>query len=623
MNAHKDEIGIITAVIDLAASRREPVNAYGDYDEWLTFEAVCSALEDVSKQLRIGKNLEQNCYQTLLRMSAESEQHLTWWEKMEHIERYLHPATKASVKRASNPDRFTMSLPSPSPHLIRFVEPEKGMHVDRRTSAMDTRAAVENEQLSMILNGTYGIFQSGSSLPSTTVKSPLRMGATGRSSFVNHPAHLTDSARRRIHFSDRSNVKTYSAWQAVNDKLSDIQQESHQVKEDIAGLILNRSSATAGSGYASSGGASATPPLKQASGAVTPGDWTLSPSVIHADVSSAAVDTPYAKPASMSGMSGGAASSVPQQAPSASSASNAPPTSAQSSGHTRSRAYSELLRQSGVMSKYLGISKPGGQTNKVVLSPGMSRSRSESPPRSAGRSASLDAYDHSHLSGRSRTPLPVRSPVPVALPGKKGTLSLDSPPPPMPPPRHHHTDHYSSTSDSQCHSTGPSDLSPRTPASRSGAFLFTPYTPSRVVPWVLQGQHGAGGLYTPEGHINVDALDFDPASLPQEGYVTSEAGQVPVDEQLVSTIRSVTRVLILFHRWLLQRSDHRSVHSGNARSASLVLAAHFSEVTSFVSPLFGLEQWLRSKMRLIVVTEAKAYIFRIWNLKYGVSAQSR
>jgi hypothetical protein len=44
MNAHKDEIGIITAVIDLAASRREPVNAYGDYDEWLTFEALCSAL---------------------------------------------------------------------------------------------------------------------------------------------------------------------------------------------------------------------------------------------------------------------------------------------------------------------------------------------------------------------------------------------------------------------------------------------------------------------------------------------------------------------------------------------------------------------------------------------------
>jgi hypothetical protein len=206
------------------------------------------------------------------------------------------------------------------------------------------------------------------------------------------------------------------------------------------------------------------------------------------------------------------------------------------------------------------------------------------------------------------------------LTGKK-TL-FDSPTQPTPPPKHHHH-HY----DSKTANTSSSPEVAYTPGLvRSGIAPFVPYTPSKVVPWVLQGAHGGGGVYTPEGHINVDALDFDPRVLQRGGYAHNNAdpeAQLAAEGEFIGTITSTTRILIIFHRWLLQRSDHNNVHFGDDRNSALMLAAHFGGVDDFVSSLFGLEQWLRDKMRLIVNTEAKAYVFRTWNLKYGVSAQSR
>ena len=139
-------------------------------------------------------------------------------------------------------------------------------------------------------------------------------------------------------------------------------------------------------------------------------------------------------------------------------------------------------------------------------------------------------------------------------------------------------------------------------------------------------------MYTPEGHIDINALDFDTRILQgHAAYETNGGGDHPLSsdlslasaEGLVDTITSTTRILILFHRWLLRRSDHHSLHYDDDRNAALMLISHFDGMNNFVTSLFGLEQWLRDKMKLIVRTEAKAFIFRTWNLKYGVSAKSR
>jgi hypothetical protein len=137
-------------------------------------------------------------------------------------------------------------------------------------------------------------------------------------------------------------------------------------------------------------------------------------------------------------------------------------------------------------------------------------------------------------------------------------------------------------------------------------------------------------VYTPEGHINVDALDFDPRTLNNTEFALNATegalppNHIPMEEQTIATITSTMRTLVLFHRWLLHRAERESHSLGTeTRCAALVLAAHFSQVQDFVTSLFGMEQWLRDKMRLVVNTEAKAYVFRTWNINYGVSAKAR
>lgn len=696
LHLYKSEVELIRSVIDLAASRRVPINAKGDYDEWLTFDSISEALDDLCKQLHISRQVEQHCYQTLLRMSAESENHLTWWEKIEIIHKYLPHASHATKSKHSPSNRSTHhqqasmshhSLPTPMPHLIRLVEPERTLQMrPSMISSTSPGTLLEANNLSMLLNDTYAFqtnvrsnLSSGEHLNSSayaTVRSGDHRYSSNHVSARNSNTYMTatpvqartaqdpsfseqgwmsthgvSNSARRIHFRDEISTPQTSGLdrdnsvflQSVIEKVSSIEKETQHTKDILANM------------YGSGNKDTSTPHREEvdntagATAYVAPGhyhidrgNWTLSPSIIH-DQASTLPDTPFAnkkggtnagpdaraQPAIQGAAAHKSADDVKPSREKASAA-EASTSASPSRRTTKSRAFSDLLRHSGAMNKYLGIGRAAGDhgpsavtAKQKTLSPvrdtdsipsprparPTNRARSTSPPRS--NPAPM-------LSGRGAdAPVGIQRP----LHAERKTALFDSPDPPPRPPQHHHF-HFDDTSpDPDVGDAKHSTHQPATPSRSYSAAAFIAATPSRVVPLVLQGHHGAGGVYTPEGHINTDALDFDPRLL--HGPYALEAEQLNDAEGLVHTISSTTRLLVIFHRWLLRRSDHADVHFSDSRNAALMLVAHFASGTDFVSSLFGLEQWLRDKMKLIAATEAKAYIFRVWNLHYGVSAKSR
>ena len=119
-------------------------------------------------------------------------------------------------------------------------------------------------------------------------------------------------------------------------------------------------------------------------------------------------------------------------------------------------------------------------------------------------------------------------------------------------------------------------------------------------------------LFTADGRVDVDRLGLD--GLVLQG-----------DTNYLKTVTSSMRLLMIFQRWLLSRNREQIMSSspGSSCNAVLVLHAHFSLLNDFVSSLFGLEQWLRDKMRIVVCSEVKAYVFAKWTREYGVTAAAR
>jgi len=347
------------------------------------------------------------------------------------------------------------------------------------------------------------------------------------------------------------------------------------------------------------------------------GDWTLSPSVIHNVADTPMVQSRPAPKLSAPNLHAPAASAPLPPTHHHTEATNTTSTSTQENTYhaarTKSRTFSDLLRNSGAMSKYMN----------VVSSPRSPRRAQSSSPTRRPLEPTPPAHDDSDLGrvsaqrGRSgaRHSAPADT-TPEPSHSRKKVL-FDSPT--FSPPAHHRSHHTNGNS-------GMHDGAPATP--RSAFAARHPVTPSRVVPLALQGFQGGGGFYTPEGHIDINALDFDArvlhdhSAFAKDGGTSSDLSMIH-SEGLVDTITSSTRILIIFHRWLLRRSDHNNVHFDDERNAALMLICHFERMNNFVTSLFGLEQWLRDKMKLIVRTEAKAYVFRTWNLKYGVSSKSR
>ena len=615
MKEHKSEKELITAVIDLAASRREPISSSGELDEWLSFDAIVQALKELCNQLFIDKHIEQNCYQILLKMSAESERHLTWWEKIDMMEKYFaqSPGTGTGSRKHSKKTTSMRSLPTPSPNLIRLVESERSIKV-KPTSVPETSASAlrEANELSMLLNGTYG-FQADRALTSSReTRDRMNLSLYSHVSPERSRADYTSSAVRHIHFQEaitdlsgqqqqQANApRQYQQWRAVDEE---------EPRHALSGMHSNVSKAEASLSEIQQ----QSTPVPHSTISHRQSDWTLSPSVIHHH-NSLVAETPVVGDVSIR------VPSLPPRAPpagdntlvTAAVSTSMSSTVQEGAGKVRSRAFSDLLNGSAAMRKNLnGGTTSTNQSSEGGAGSGRVRARSESPRRSPPRHA-LPAEDgylsehsplHRHLAGPAATPQPG-----VSRSARKGLFGSPPVPSPAPPQLRQH---------SQLPSTLGSTLRHR--------------TPGRAVPLVLQGRHGAGGVYTPEGHINFDDLDIDARDMQHSFGSTSNVisnlassdSSTLSSEHMLHTVTSTTRILVLFHRWLLQRSNHHSEHFSDPRNAAVMLAAHFSGLNDFVSSLFGLEQWLRGKMKLIAVTEAKAFVFRIWNLQYGVSAQSR
>ena len=457
------------------------------------------------------------------------------------------------------------------------------------------------------------------------------------------------SSARRIHFQDDPATPDYARrheqpgeglgnkeylLSSVMEKVSSIEKETQLTKDILSGMYRKGRGKDDVAGTESDNKNDTTNPAEQ-----TPpqnkteqfkhdrGDWTLSPSVIH-NISTIA-DTPMV-PSVHNDKTKVPTASVQSSAPAATNnaQSEKNQTSNSQSNHdstyhgarTKSRVFSDLLRHSSAMSKYMGLGV--GQSSPR-------RAQSTSPSRQAVP-PTPPARDDSDI-GRPSAPRRSRvDTTPEVSQSSRKKVLFDSPS--FSPPTQHRASGVHSAAHVGSRSTPAEPITPRSSFATRYPSTFAA-TPSRVVPLALQGKHGAGGLYTPEGHIDLNALDFDARVLQgHAAYANSSTGlDLSADlshtmgsaEGLVDTITSTTRILIIFHRWLLQRSDHNNVHFDDDRNAALMLICHFEGMNNFVTSLFGLEQWLRDKMKLIVRTEAKAFVFRTWNLKYGVSAKSR
>lgn len=457
------------------------------------------------------------------------------------------------------------------------------------------------------------------------------------------------SSARRIHFQEDPATPDYLQrheqhseglgnkeylLSSVMEKVSSIEKETQLTKDILSGMYRKgrgKSDATTTeqpSNNDTVNPAEQTPQQKELH-KHDRGDWTLSPSVIHNNMSTIA-DTPMVPSAHHAKTKlPAAAAQPPAPAPVHNAShemnqSNNTQASSDTTYHaarTKSRAFSDLLRHSSAMSKYMGL---GNQQSSPRRAQSTSPSRQPVPPTPPAR----DDADLSRASAPRRSHLDT---TPEVSQSSRKKVLFDSPS--FSPPTHHRPSGTHSTMHVGSHSTSAEPITPRSSSFAARHPSTFTATPSRVVPLALQGKHGAGGLYTPEGHIDLNALDFDARVLQSHAaYANSMSGMdLSADlshtmgsaEGLVDTITSTTRILIIFHRWLLRRSDHNNVHFDDDRNAALMLICHFEGMNNFVTSLFGLEQWLRDKMKLIVRTEAKAFVFRTWNLKYGVSAKSR
>ncbi len=124
-------------------------------------------------------------------------------------------------------------------------------------------------------------------------------------------------------------------------------------------------------------------------------------------------------------------------------------------------------------------------------------------------------------------------------------------------------------------------------------------------------------------------LTIDPSYLPLEEQDPSYHQHHPLSDGTKSSIK----LLILFQQYVLahspnplnhsQPSKHRHDHHLSSRILPLQFYHHLTDLSPFVSSLFGLEQWIRDKMKEFVSREALRQIFVFWSLDSGVNTIGR
>jgi hypothetical protein len=97
------------------------------------------------------------------------------------------------------------------------------------------------------------------------------------------------------------------------------------------------------------------------------------------------------------------------------------------------------------------------------------------------------------------------------------------------------------------------------------------------------------------------------------------ANQNQLSENTVSSIK----LLMLFEKFVLQKSKLENLSFHNHRIVSLQFYSYLTDLNPFVSNFFGLEQWLRDKMKEFLLKESLSQIFHKWSVYSGVIVAGR
>eukprot|EP01034_Spumella_vulgaris_P031531 gene31531-38945_t len=97
------------------------------------------------------------------------------------------------------------------------------------------------------------------------------------------------------------------------------------------------------------------------------------------------------------------------------------------------------------------------------------------------------------------------------------------------------------------------------------------------------------------------------------------------ESDYIAGVSSAMQCLMKFQKWLFTHCFEVYAHSSSTytRNVAVMLHTHLVTLSDFATDAFGLEQWLRDKMKLLVIAAAKSFIFRSWALYSGVTSAAR
>lgn len=148
------ELQVLKSAIDLAASKRS-----GESIEWLALSDILQSFNDVCFQLKLKEKdpqLEHRCYHILLLMSADTENGWTWWEKLEHVNKYIYSLSKqnhpaAEFHKTTMLEATTSAQKPRSMKLVSGNASRSGFPA-ARASTVSASLMQEGVELSGVLN---------------------------------------------------------------------------------------------------------------------------------------------------------------------------------------------------------------------------------------------------------------------------------------------------------------------------------------------------------------------------------------------------------------------------------------------------------------------------------------
>jgi hypothetical protein len=247
---------VLQTTLDLACGRAQL--------ESLSYHLIVECYEEILRKYHVARPIQQRCFQLLLLMSAESESHLTWYEKIKKINYYLSklPKRKDSPTSSSvSPSRSRTSFRSSASKTTRSLSPnsynmmsltDRGRRIAIPTSKVSTTSPSilhEGSELSMLLNNRNpsDIYQISSFLdsqrsPSTTMletpKSILKRNDEQSYSslqlFTSPQSNGDITPKKSISFLDEPDSQ--ESLKHIQDRVDTMQEDSVKTRNLIAQL---------------------------------------------------------------------------------------------------------------------------------------------------------------------------------------------------------------------------------------------------------------------------------------------------------------------------------------------------------------------------------------------------